>query len=886
MVHQLFEPAQADGMLLYDPASPEEAVPHPVLRRLRAQMADIAADAPLLIAVDDLHWADEASLRWLAYVAKRPLARPVTVVATLADGDPRGATPLVRDILESSAAVLRLRPLSRQAVRAMVERQFGEPADEAFADACHRAAGGNPMLTVHLGDELHRAGLRPSAEHAGAVARVCPSPLRDHLTLLIRQLPSPVPEFATALAVLAEQADRSLVGTLAGLDPVGCAVAERALRGLGLLAPHPDGRPPAFPHQVVLEAARETVAAADLHRLMGDAAVLLHRTGHPAEQVAARLMAAHPDTSRDGRWAVTVLRAAAEAALDRGAPQEAVCYLRRALRETSTDGEDRAAVLVDLAGVERVYDPWMAARHASQAVPLLPSARQRAVALTRISPPVFDTAPPQTAALLRTVEAALAPGAPEEVEHQLSLRLRARLHCAEPTTPERLAGAVRRLRDLGPEPRLSTIAERELATVMLHDAMAAGQVTRADTLRLARRILAHEPPVPEVTYTTLPLLLLILLSADALEGLPAWTQTLLDRAVEQNALVPRVMAGTGRSLVLLSSGDMTRARALALETRRLAVDCWPSNTAATIALSMVAIETMDARLCDRLVDEGAGPESPDVTDVYRGVSHRMLRGQQAWLRRDPAAAADHFLACGRRLEQAGWRDSALFPWRSLAALALHRLGDRAAADELTREACDRTRAWGAPAALGRALRVRGTLSEGAPGTALLTEAVEVLRASHNRLELARALLELGRLRAREGDRRATALLREGTALAGECGVPDLAARTGSPSTAWAAVPAGPTGGQLTAARLAARGLSNREIAAELGVTQRAVEKHLTAVYRKLNVSGRSRLAEALHQLENGRPPAPGMPRLSVPADIPPGPGTVMPPPSRGNPRPR
>ncbi|MEV5597109.1 hypothetical protein [Streptomyces sp. NPDC052496] len=71
-VRQLFEPVPAEPRIPYDPESPEEPVPLPVLRQLRAQAEELAAAEPLLIAVDDLHWADEGSLRRLAYVAKRP----------------------------------------------------------------------------------------------------------------------------------------------------------------------------------------------------------------------------------------------------------------------------------------------------------------------------------------------------------------------------------------------------------------------------------------------------------------------------------------------------------------------------------------------------------------------------------------------------------------------------------------------------------------------------------------------------------------------------------------------------------------------------------------------------------------------------------------------
>ncbi|MFK0294510.1 AAA family ATPase [Streptomyces sp. NPDC090442] len=831
-----------------------EAGTHPRLwRELRSLAAHMAADTPLLIVVDDAHWADEPSLRWLAYLAKRPVARPVTVVVTLADGDPGAGTPLVRDLLATGSRVLRLRPLSPEGTRTLVERSFGEPPDDAFARACHDACGGNPMVTTAVGHTLRQAGLRPVAEHGERAVRVSPPVLRERLTARLGQLPSPLPEFARALAVLGEQAEPELLARLAELDAVGCRAAERALRALGVLRPGAGSSAPAFRHPVFRDAAEETLTVEELQRLLSRAAVLLLRAGHPAEQIAARLMVTAPSPSPDAPWTVTVLRAAADAALDRGAPEDAVRFLRRALQEASTEGEDRAVVLVDLAGAERVTDPWMAARHISQAVSLLPSAEQRAAALLRISPPVFDTAAPQTVELFREVFAALGPGrATGGAAREVALRLEARVRCAEPTAPGRLADSVRRLAELGPEPGLRTGAERELVAVLLHDAVAAGRIAREDAVRLARRILEREPAVPELSHTTLPLLAITLVAADDLADLPAWLEALLARAVEQKALVSQVITGTELALVRLWSGDVTRARALALEAHRLAGERWEAHTAAGVALATVAIETVDPQLCDRLLAQDSAPAYGDVTDVYRSVTHRMLRGVRAYQRRDDATALDHFLACGRRLERDGWHNPALGPWRAWAALAHRRLGDARAAEDLMGEEGERARAWGAPAALGRALRVHGTLTAGERGKSLLREAVDVLWGSHHRLELARALVQLGVRESREGDPRAESRLREGAALADACGVPALAARARALLGGPAPDPApGLSSVQLTVAGMAARGLPNGAIADELGVTRRAVEKHLTAVYRKLAVRGRPELAGALRMAGSG-----------------------------------
>ncbi|MFE2250295.1 ATP-binding protein [Streptomyces lavendulae] len=832
------------------PAPAPQAYPH-LLRDLRALAERIAADQPLAVLVDDLQWADEDSLRWLGYLARRPTARPVTLVLTVADGDPCADRPAVRELLTGGGRTLRLRPLSPTAVRAVVESRLGVPVHDAFGEACHEAFAGSPMLAVSVGDSMRQAGLRPFGADASSALRLRPPVLRERLALRLEQLPSPVIGFARAMAVLGDQAEPALTGALAELDAVDCRTAERALRRLGLLTRGPGRTAPAFVHPVVRDAAEETIPAEELQRLTGRAAALLHRNGHPAEQVAARLMVTPPAGPSDSPWAVTVLRAAADAALDRGAPEEAVGYLRRALRDASTDGEDRASVLVDLAGVERNLDPWMATRHISQAVPLLPSAARRAAALLRIPPPLFDTAPPHTADLIRREAAPYAPGGEQDGAcPEVALRLEARVRWTQPATPERLARSVERLRGLGPEPALGTGADRELVTVLLHDAVAAGRIERDDAVRLARRILERTPAVPELPYTALPLLAVTLLAADEPADLPGWLETLLARAERLKAPVAQVLAGSELAVTLLWSGDAVRAEALALRAHETAGQRWGADAAADVALALVAIETGDPRAADRLLARETAPGAADTAGVYRNVTHQLLQGVRAYHRRDEATALDHFLACGRRLERAGWHNPALGPWRPWAALAHRRLGEAEAAAELMRDEYERARAWGAPAVLGRALRLLGVLTDGERGTDLLREAVAVLRGSHHRLELARALVQLGARAAAEGDPGARSLLREGGALAAACGLPDLAARArnlpGGPAADRAAAP---TRIQLKVAGLAARGLSNRDIADELGVTRRAVEKHLTVVYRKLTVSGRSELPEALEALE-------------------------------------
>src|SRR5439155_1470524 len=101
------------------------------------------------------------------------------------------------------------------------------------------------------------------------------------------------------------------------------------------------------------------------------------------------------------------------------------------------------------------------------------------------------------------------------------------------------------------------------------------------------------------------------------------------------------------------------------------------------------------------------------------------------------------LALGRRYEAIGGRNPAFFSWRPQAALALLELGEREEACRLAAEEVELARQWGAPRALGHALRTAALVEEAEAGLALLREAVEVLKDSPALLERARALTDLG-----------------------------------------------------------------------------------------------------------------------------------------------
>jgi DNA-binding CsgD family transcriptional regulator len=195
--------------------------------------------------------------------------------------------------------------------------------------------------------------------------------------------------------------------------------------------------------------------------------------------------------------------------------------------------------------------------------------------------------------------------------------------------------------------------------------------------------------------------------------------------------------------------------------------------------------------------------------------------------------------------------------RSGAALALDRLGRHDEAIALLEEELAAARRWGAPGTVGPALRMLGLLRG---DLALLEEAVGVLETSHARLELAKALADLGaalRRERRPSDAREP--LRRALEVADACSADGLVEHVRSELYAAGARPrTSALGGvdALTAserrvAGFAAEGQSNRDIAQALFVTPKTVEVHLSNAYRKLGIRSRRELAGALAKSGDG-----------------------------------
>ncbi|RZQ60190.1 AAA family ATPase [Amycolatopsis suaedae] len=801
---------------LRDLDSPGTPAAETVLAGLSALLGHLGEDRPVRVLVDDLQWADRLSLTALGFLAKRLTGTPVLLACTVTEGVPCADSTLLQDVL-AAARHVRPGPLSVDAVGALL----GDGSAE-LAATCHRITGGNPAAVLTVADGL--AGVEP----AGDIQRL----LTGHRLSTLATQHEHAGELARAMAVLgAAPAEPALLAELAGLDEIEFKSALHTLDGLGLLAP---GGPPRFAYAGLADAIAATLPVAERGRLHGRAALLLHEAGAGATEVADQLVAL---TSVTEEWQVDVLRLAAGAALDSGDPEAATRYLRCALLSCPHGGTRRARLLVDLAAAERGLDLGAAVSHVSQALLETESPDDRVDAVLRIPPALARTVP----ALGDLVRSAAGRAGP--VTGSRALRLEARLRALDIHRATRLTDAVHRLGELeaGGLP-LADPAGRELVSVLVFAAAVGGSLPAAEVARLGAEVLEYEPGAPDNAYTAMPLLVPALVAADALDDLLPWLRHTWTAAERRPYPGERASAAASLAAALHAAGRSAEAVNLAATAQEQAGESWPEVTLlAARTRAAVALSTQDTELADAVL-----AAIRDCADPRAALLDRMLRGLLDAVRGDLASAVDRFLDCGQRLARWGWINPALYPWRPWAAALLHRQGEREASLSLARAELDDARAWGAPAAHGKALCLLGMLTDGEEGTGLLRAARRTLAGSADRLEYARAGILLARRLPGTGE--AGEIRAEADAVAA-----DLDCR-------WAEVETELCGPVLEVSRsgraglskaedgvvdLVVRGWTNQRIADELGVTRRAVEKNLTSAYRKLAVSGRRELVAKL-----------------------------------------
>jgi DNA-binding CsgD family transcriptional regulator len=806
---------------------------------------NLAQRGPLLVCVDDLHWSDELSLRFLLYLASRLEELPIALVMSArppgAEGDGESLAQLRAT---RGARRLGLCPLKREGVASLVRASLPQ-AEEEFCVVCAEVTRGNPfyvrevLLTV-----VEEEGLSATAGSAGRLRALVGASIAQAALFRLVGAGADAVALGRALAVLGDGAPLRQVAALAQLDFDAAAAAADALVDEDVLAP---GELLAFAHSLIRDQVyRESPAQ---HRGIWHlrAARLLADEGAVPERVAAQLLLA-PSTGDP--WVVGVLRAAAQRARGEGAPGAAARYLQRALEEPAPS-ESRCALLVDLGAAEAAAGSGDAAvEHLTVALELEVDPGARAQIWRSLSGALAGAG--QTQAAADALEQAIAEGTGRDLDTTYVL-LADYLTTAmfEPGLRQRAFERAAPL--LSASPSGSTAVERRLLAVMaMRSAQEAEPAQRA--IELAGRawgngaLLVDEGPDG-------PGWLMVCWALELAEDYTrarAVTSAAIDAARRLGSVHAFANASYFHGDSCYRQGHLADAQAdaeQAIEAHRAG---WRRYLVAALVLKANVLVERDE--LDAAEEALAIAEVHERASMFEHAWYQHARGRLELARSRPREALGNLEQAGRWLSEQLLVEHTLLPWRADAAQAALAIGDRERARALIEPSLAPAERAGTRVLHGRRLRVLGLVEGGERGIELLQQSEQRLTGTQALLEHAYALADLGGALRRAGRRSDSRPVLQGALdAAHRLGARRLEARARDELVTAGARPRRSqisgadalTPSEQRVARLAVQGMSNPQIAQALFVTPKTVEFHLRHVYQKLDISGRAKLAAAL-----------------------------------------
>ncbi len=806
---------------------------------------NLASTEPITMLVDDVHWSDRPSLRFLAYLADRIANRPIALILAARQGEAAADDRAVAALKSAPGAVLiSPEPISHAGIESLVSLEFPD-ADGAFITACARVTNGNPLLLAELIAQLRADQESPDAATARRLTELAPEAIVNSVVARLGTLPAAARSLAFAVSILGDGASLQHAARLAELEVRTAAEAADRLAEAHMLRA---GAPLSFVHPLIRSAVEASISPLVRGHAHRRAATILRESGSPAEMVAAHLL---HSPAEDDPGAVEMLRAAAGKALASGSAKSAVHLLKRALAERPPR-EERAELLAALAQAEALEGTPGASERLTEAIELTENPTLRARFTLAQSQAHYARGDYREAAdvILQAVTGV------ELDDLELGTQLDAAYISAASLIPD-LAG--------------DASARRQRLVDQLHDPPSAGQRAALAHVALQAALLGEPGPVvrqlADVAWSdgallgcepsepvSLPLLTGALLFADELER----NVDICNAALKQGSPLAFATASCCRAWPLYAQGRIAEAIADA-QAGLDAPQQWHMIRTAYGALASCHIQRGALEQAERTLavveDEAPGSvRYPFLLEV---------RAQLRLAQNRPTEALKDAVRSGQWFQSDFAATSpGVTTWRSTAALVHIALGERDRAEELASEELAEARRVGITRAVIRDLRVLGLAAGGERGIELLAEAVRLGDGHAKRLEHVHALVDLGAALRRANQRAAArAPLRRGLDLSQRGGATALAARAEAELAATGArarhlILTGLeslTPSERRVADLAASGLTTREIGTTLFVTPKTVEYHLRHIYQKLDVSSRAQLADALAKAEPWAP---------------------------------
>jgi DNA-binding NarL/FixJ family response regulator len=814
-----------------------------VLHGLYWLTAALAERQPLLLAVDDAHWADAASLDYLAFLLPRLEELPVLLVLACRPDEAGAESALARIATDTLARRLTPAALSAAAAATLLEGELSERPEAAFAATCHEVSGGNPFLLCELARTLVAQAVRPAALETQRVLELAPERVTRTVLVRLARLSPDARAVARAVVVLGDDADSRLVAEFSALDADAVHRGADELRAAAILDGEPSLR---FAHPLVRTALGADLPAGERAELHARAVTLLRERGADAQQLAAHLVATD---ARGERATVELLLEAGRRALANGAPRSAIAYLMRAWREPVPDDLRTPLLRILVTCCIRVLDFTPFEQLGANVYAELERDPQLLVSTAAELGPwvMYDE---RGTRLMSILERAVAI-AVEAGDLDRALHIEGQMIGLARLPPEagraRLAPYREHVSPDGPGARLLAAFD---AAWGLFDGDAATSAALARTA-LHDALIFSEQSELLVLGEALHALLL----ADDLVAAQRVMDRALERAHERNALWEVMGALYLRAQVGLARGELAAAAADLHQAQSLmGLRSDPSGAPSvagldiSIMLARGELEAAEAAL------EATGMSTSPLLEAMFLDPFQFARGRLRHAQgRNDEAAADLNALHERRTRNGTIRSPFLQAGAALAR-PLVALGERERAHEVAAADLLQARRWGAPVPLSRALRATALATVGPASLDALEQAVVVLSDSPALLERAHALHELGAA-LRRANRRAEARgpLREALALARGCGAVLLAkqahdelAATGERVRRWTPIGVESlTPSERRVAEMAASGMTNRQIAQTLYLTVKTIETHLGAAYDKLGIRSRRELPDVL-----------------------------------------
>ena len=807
-----------------------------VVRGLYWLTANLAAEAPLLLTVDDAQWSDPGSLRYLDFLTRRLDGLPVLVVLATRSGESAPAE-LAELTTGAGVGVLRPAPLTATAVGALTEERLGRAPSDAFVAACLAATDGVPYLVGELLASLDESAVRPDDAGAAAVARVT-SRTVGHATLLrLSRMAPAATQVAQAVAVLGRHATPVMIAALTASTPEQVLLHADSLIAAGILVSDGHLR---VAHPIVQGSVYQEIPEGLRSTWHARTAALLLAADQEVEEVAIHLLRTAP-----GSGGTEPLLPAAALAMTRGAPESAATYLRRRLAD-SMPRVERARTLFELGRAESVLRDPRATESLGQALELVADAVTRGQVWVELVQALMFGG--RWDAALAAVDRALEESrdvAPEAAAHLQVFR--AGMMSNEP----RLAAVFDAERESLGQIAFGESAAARLMAALLSSAAVCRLEDPETVAALARHGLAGGGLMsgPEADAWG-PQAAATLAYLDLTEEAAAATAAMVSAAQRRGSVYGFVRGLALRALIAGRAGDLRACEA----ELRAAYDV-ATQGELTFGLPPLLIWSIDALL-----------ERPGLTDIAVAVDTMViddgLSGSftGAWLMetrgrlraaagRTTEAMAD-LRRCGTVMTALHTRNPAVSGWRGVLA-SLTVATDPGEAVRLAESELADARRSGSDRSVGASLRALAAATPGAAAPLLRESAALLARAP---LELARTRLALGRVERRNGRRTAAEdEVRVALDLAHRCGAERLATAAETELRALGSRPRrrastgveALTPSEARVAAQAAAGMSNREIAQALFVTAKTVENQLSRVYLKLGVRGREQLAVVL-----------------------------------------